>query len=622
MDSEDHHDGDDNAASRPTKALAWFQEKLASGGRIDMPGFCQEFGFTHEQDAHAAFSYPLASSQLPLYIRTRLSKDYEEWYRNEGAEFWASRVTDYKIDVSTKKTAGNLVDRSELLAESLLGKPLQHSISAVPGHASSSSAYSLSPTTQTSGPSTDSIAVTSTTLSTDGLAGDMSNLPSHDPDKIQGNIRLTTDAKRKRTLGDPQIHDEVDTAQNRKKPNTKRAGVTDIIGDPKHTNEDRPIEKPSKSANLMPNPFLTEEDAWKDFTFFSAFGQDTEWRSASKINYLADFKDYQRRTGDSLAMDMIADVSVGSNERGSFSKWLKDRHGKDVLKEARFKPQAFKAIEDMWPSWVEVTNRVFANDVKTYRDVCKRAAAEPNQEEAIVVYVNCVLHSYMHHFAFGDVISDKVNEREAFVDTTWSFVRTALTIAGIPTRMMEIPIDGNRDRKTEEAKQKGGRQSTARKADGVGLYKDRQLYIAEAAQLYKATLDKKDDDAWKVKRAMRDGWVSQLRRICETHRPNKLVVFGSTSHRDVTKFYSMDFVGCFRVSSILSMVVPLESGVGFAEKMKSCMRTCLEFALILLKEMEKRNGAVFIDNFEDREELSDLAASIPATSLTPVKAKD
>lgn len=92
----------------------------------------------------------------------------------------------------------------------------------------------------------------------------------------------------------------------------------------------------------------------------------------------------------SLAMDMIADVSVGSNEPGSLSKWLKDRHGIGGLKEARFKPQAFKAIEDMWPSWVEVTNRVFANDVKTYRDVCKRAAAEPNQEEAIVVYVNCV----------------------------------------------------------------------------------------------------------------------------------------------------------------------------------------------------------------------------------------
>ncbi|KAG9070409.1 hypothetical protein KI688_009746 [Linnemannia hyalina] len=105
---------------------------------------------------------------------------------------------------------------------------------------------------------------------------------------------------------------------------------------------------------------------------------DDSWCSARGIDYLADFKDYLRETEESLAMDMIADVSVGRNESGSFSKWLKDRHGTDGLKEVRFKPQASKTIEDMWPSWMEVTNRVFANDIKTYRDVCKRAAAEPN----------------------------------------------------------------------------------------------------------------------------------------------------------------------------------------------------------------------------------------------------
>ncbi|KAF9948256.1 hypothetical protein BGZ72_009802, partial [Mortierella alpina] len=66
----------------------------------------------------------------------------------------------------------------------------------------------------------------------------------------------------------------------------------------------------------------------------------------------------------------------------------------------------------------------------------------------------------MHHFAFDDASSDKVNEREAFIDTeTRSFVRTALTIAGIPTRMMEIKIEGYRDRKVE-AKQKGERQTS------------------------------------------------------------------------------------------------------------------------------------------------------------------
>ncbi|KAF9176262.1 hypothetical protein BGZ51_001041, partial [Haplosporangium sp. Z 767] len=125
MDSEKHNDGDDTASCRPVEVLAWFQEKLTSGDRIGMPEFCQEFGFTHEQDAHAAFIYPFSSSELSRPARVKLSKEYEEWRRNEGAEYWASRITDYKIKVSTKKTAGNLVDRGELVAEILLRKPPQ-----------------------------------------------------------------------------------------------------------------------------------------------------------------------------------------------------------------------------------------------------------------------------------------------------------------------------------------------------------------------------------------------------------------------------------------------------------------------------------------------------------------
>ncbi|KAG0280027.1 hypothetical protein BGZ95_011536 [Linnemannia exigua] len=159
-------------------------------------------------------------------------------------------------------------------------------------------------------------------------------------------------AKRKQTLDDPPIYHEEDKIQNRKKPDTK----------------------------------------------------DTQWRSAGGIDYLTNFKDYQNRTGDSLAMDMIADVSVGRNESGSFSKWLKDQHGKDGLKEARFKHQASKAIEDMWPSWIEVTNRVFAKDVKTYRDVRRRAAAESNQEDVIVIYVEFGIREGVRFTHFGDLI--------------------------------------------------------------------------------------------------------------------------------------------------------------------------------------------------------------------------
>jgi hypothetical protein len=65
------------------------------------------------------------------------------------------------------------------------------------------------------------------------------------------------------------------------------------------------------------------------------------------------------------------------------------------------------------------------------------------------------------------------------------------------------------------------------------------------------------------------------------------------------------------------MVVPLESN-DFAKKMQACMLTCLSFATILLAEFDNRKKATFITG-DEKEELLELAASIPATSMTPVK---
>jgi hypothetical protein len=110
----------DDIDLRSGAALAWFRRKLVSREDISMPEFSKEFEYVHEQDAHAALLHALSSSEIPQSARTKFSAEYETWRRNEGAECWASRITDHKIDVSTKKTAGNLVYRSEVLAERLL----------------------------------------------------------------------------------------------------------------------------------------------------------------------------------------------------------------------------------------------------------------------------------------------------------------------------------------------------------------------------------------------------------------------------------------------------------------------------------------------------------------------
>ncbi|KAF9405890.1 hypothetical protein BGZ94_003335 [Podila epigama] len=378
------------------------------------------------------------------------------------------------------------------------------------------------------------------------------------------------------------------------------------------------IKRPTVAPkSTMVNPFLSDEDVWQDTAFFTSFGQSDEWTSQG-TDYLSLFKEYRKTANGSLAQDMIADVSSTGTAPGTFANFIKARHGYAGLRSARLKAVPLKTLDEMWPSLNDVFERVFAPNIITYDDVCRAASRETDQLDPIVLYCQTILRSYMHHFTFGETISHNVNEREAFVDSTWCFIRTALTIAKIPSRMMEVQIDGNKERKME-VKQGGARQSTARKADGVGLHCGSQIYVAEAGLMYGASLEKKDDDKLKVMRAMRDSWVSQLRHMCETHRPTApMIVFGSTSHLHITKFFAMDFVGCFRVSLLSSMVVPLEKE-DFANKMKACMLTCIKFALVLLTEGANRKKAAFIHDHDEREELLELASRIPATSNSPVK---
>ena len=85
----------------------------------------------------------------------------------------------------------------------------------------------------------------------------------------------------------------------------------------------------------------------------------------------------------------------------------------------------------------------------------------------------------------------------------WTFIRRALTLSKIRTRMLEVAIDGNSERKNE-SKLPRENHKRGRMADGVGLCNNLQFYVAEAALIYNATHGKEHDDAWKVKRAMRD----------------------------------------------------------------------------------------------------------------------
>jgi hypothetical protein len=48
-----------------------------------------------------------------------------------------------------------------------------------------------------------------------------------------------------------------------------------------------------------------------------------------------------------------------------------------------------------------------------------------------------------------------------------------------------------------------------------------------AALLQNAKIDKEHDDSWKVKRAMRNSWISQMKALCKTALPRTgMRVFG------------------------------------------------------------------------------------------------
>ncbi|KAK3807340.1 MAG: hypothetical protein J3Q66DRAFT_374798 [Benniella sp.] len=71
--------------------------------------------------------------------------------------------------------------------------------------------------------------------------------------------------------------------------------------------------------------------------------------------------------------------------------------------------------------------------------------AKEDQLHPMVVYMQSILSSYLHYFKFESEIPTNLNEREAFVDCTWSFIRGAFTMTSIPIRILEVTIDGNKD---------------------------------------------------------------------------------------------------------------------------------------------------------------------------------
>lgn len=275
-------------------------------------------------------------------------------------------------------------------------------------------------------------------------------------------------------------------------------------------------------------------------------------------------------------------------------------------------PVTVKGIDQKWPSISSIISRVCASS-RSYDDVVK-ALRNEDPNEVIVDYLRDITYHYSHYLKFSDEVPRSVNEREGFGDLTWPFIRGALTLANIQSRCFEIPVVGTKERKNHGRDLSVETEEQASMADGVALFGDHQIYLAEASLIHEPNLDKQVKDKFKVARCMRDSWNSQIRSIArEAMPPAGLSVFGSTSFGDETKFYVMDFAGTYRLKQVGRMLAPL-SKAHFASRMEMCVRCCWRFAIDLQDEIDRRSSLV-----STLEDLTTACDMIVQTRTTPTK---
>ncbi|KAG0300518.1 hypothetical protein BGZ98_009120 [Dissophora globulifera] len=312
-----------------------------------------------------------------------------------------------------------------------------------------------------------------------------------------------------------------------------------------------------------------------DLEAFARLNQTTSWKEDG-FDLLATFHKFKstHQNAFDLARDDVADLS----ESSTFVKSLTVPEFRAALKVS----STSISIGERWPMFDAVASRVLQPN-SNFDEVYK-ASREESMLEPVAEYLHDIVHSYGNYFDFHDRIPSGLNEREGFADITWTIIRGALRLAKIESRYLEVPVVGVGERKNAGKNLLLDNKELAHLADGVGFCGVSQIYLAEASVLSNPESRKRLQDEFKVKRDMRDSWVSQMTSLCrQVHPPSGLSVFGSSSFADETRFYKMDFAGVFRLRQINSMLVPLDK-VRFGSRLKRCIVACLEVALEISAE--------------------------------------
>ncbi|KAK3830040.1 MAG: hypothetical protein J3R72DRAFT_260609 [Linnemannia gamsii] len=408
----------------------------------------------------------------------------------------------------------------------------------------------------------------------------------------------------KHRLGSPNL----DAQDKRKRKNPDAPKKTTVDTEAK-TEDDVHNEQPD-SAVIVDLPEATPPIK---LDLFSRVNQETTW-SKDGHDILELFRTYQSKNQQifELARDEIADLSGQSGFAFSLTA---EQLGAALVDISPTRPP-----HEVWSSLNDVVSRVL-NDRHSFDDALAASRAE-SMLDPVAEYIHGILYSYSKYFRFSDRIPADLREHEGFADMTWTVIGGALTLAGVETRYLEVPVKAVEERKNAHRNPFLDTKAQAHMADGVAFRGPYQIYLAEASALSQSETGKRAEDEFKLKRDLRDIFQSQLKDICEDGLlpPRSMSVFGSTSFNARTTFYALDFMGVFRLHEVRSMIMPLTKTGGFTPRLKRCVLVCLEVALMIKEELERRDCADPIP--QGRKQLLVQACNqMQVTTRTPTKPK-
>ncbi|KAF8954366.1 hypothetical protein BGZ46_002941, partial [Entomortierella lignicola] len=265
-----------------------------------------------------------------------------------------------------------------------------------------------------------------------------------------------------------------------------------------------------------------------------------------------------------------------------------------------------------------ILDRVFQSS--SYNGVAEAVRSE-DMRDPVAAYLMTIVMAYYQYFSFGCDVPKDINEREGFTGMTWVFMHTPLTMYGVKTRYSEVLIKGVDERKNQDKNLLLESKDSGQFADAVATHNRQQLLLVEASQLHHTDAKKSQEDEFKLIRAMRDSWISQVRTISKLTVPHRgLAVFGCACHKDEVKVMKFDYQGVFRAIQLDHFIVPLRKE-DFSIKAKTAVISCLQLAAHIQDEIENRNKIQNTLDYKTRAMLANAVLKIEKTTSTPTGIK-